>query len=558
VEEIDVPGVGLRDVVLIGAGEILYALDAVDGSEVWRFRAGTGRVPVNPDPNPAIRNPQCLAEGERNQIESSVYVANGLAFFGMDVNDEAVGKGGVYAVDVRTGHLVWFFDLESGKNCVAQAGDDVTAFDPYHSEVELGLPAGFRSRPGCDFPFSPNGCGNVWSSAAVDLGRQALFIASSNCDTDGDPTTNEPPPPMPPYDEAIFSLDIDTGAPRWVWRPREIDNDDLAFGGVPNLFSIDVGGAAVDVVGVGGKDGTYYVIDRDGVNQANGVAWDDLDPSQLPYWWTQVVPGGALGGIIATAAVDIERRRVFFSTAPGDTQDEVETPQLPTMHALDMDTGAIVWDNGTVNGPDASFSPTSALPGLAFTGSILSSRLRAFETQGDAGTLLLDKRLYETPLGFGDALASGGVVINGTLLIGEGVGFRGRDSLSEAVSKIASPLIALCVPGEPGCDIPRWVLSDLDADGVVDQADLTLFSAALGSSRGDVAFNDLADLDRDGTVSYVDYQLWLKGQRQYELSIALAEVSCGLLGVEPLALLAMVAGVRRLRRRRRGPDAEAC
>src|SRR5690606_29734657 len=113
-------------------------------------------------------------------------------------------------------------------------------------------------------------------------------------DTDDDPETPEPSPPMPPYDSAIFSLTLD-GEPRWVWRPRDVDNDDLGFGGVPNLFRVEIGGEMRDVVGVGMKDGHYYLLDRDGTNEITGRV--------EPYWKTRVVTGGAIGGIISSAAV---------------------------------------------------------------------------------------------------------------------------------------------------------------------------------------------------------------------------------------------------------------
>jgi len=51
---------------------------------------------------------------------------------------------------------------------------------------------------------------------------------------------------MPPYDEAIFALDYD-GVPVWRWRPREVDNDDLAFGAAPNLFTIDMPAGYYDI-----------------------------------------------------------------------------------------------------------------------------------------------------------------------------------------------------------------------------------------------------------------------------------------------------------------------
>jgi polyvinyl alcohol dehydrogenase (cytochrome) len=252
---------------------------------------------------------------------------------------------------------------------------------------------------------------------------------------------------MPPFDEALVSLDLD-GRPLWRWRPREVDNEDLAFGAVPNLFSIDVDGEARDVVGIGGKDGTYYVVDRDGVNIRSGVRWDDPDPSSLPYWRRNVVPGGAIGGVIATAAVDGSSRRVWFSTGPGE---DVFTPQQPTVHALDLDTGEVVWENPAPGGEtsDASYAPTSAVPGLVIVGSALSPRLRIFDAVD--GTLLWDEVIGDpTTLG---GIGSGAVVVDGTLLVGSGLGFLSRDpqDISNVSANAPSSLVALCAPLAPGC-----------------------------------------------------------------------------------------------------------
>ena len=77
--------------------------------------------------------------------------------------------------------MSWYFDLESGQTCRPLPGDLIRAYDGYHSEEELGLPADFFStRPGCDHPRNKNGCGNVWSSPAVDVDRQQIFFGSSN------------------------------------------------------------------------------------------------------------------------------------------------------------------------------------------------------------------------------------------------------------------------------------------------------------------------------------------------------------------------------------------
>ncbi len=433
--------VGGADRIFFGAGQTVYSLDAVTGAEVWRFDAGTGCVV------PGACAFTFLAEG--NEVISSPIVADGKVFFGMDVDDGDGGKGGFYALDVLDGRLVWFFDIEGTMTCRPDPGDDIRRYDGYHSEAQLGLPPGFfATRAGCNHPRTGNGCGNVWSTPAYDGKRGFLYFASSNCDTDTNPATLRPEPPMPPHDEAITALDLD-GVPVWRWRPREVDNFDLAFGAAPNLFTAVIGGAEREVIGIGNKDGTYYLLDRDGVNEVSGVAWDDADPQQLPYWRTNVVPGGSAGGVIATAAVDDAADRVYFGTAPGSFST-VFNPQRPTMHALDAGTGAIVWQNTAEPNADATFAPTSAIPGVVFTGTVVGGNLRAYSSSA-TGALLAS-----IPVGF--SLASAPVVQDGLLIVGAGVGTRTGDPTdpSEIASRTASNVTALCVPGTPACavDVP--------------------------------------------------------------------------------------------------------
>jgi hypothetical protein len=344
---------------------------------------------------------------------------------------------------------------------------------------------------------------------------------------------------MPPFEEAIFSLRVADGAPLWRWRPREIDNDDLAYGAAPNLFRLRDGSRWIDVVGVGNKDGSYVVIDRDGVNERNGAAWDDPDPSALPYWTRRVVQGGSLGGLPSTASVDEVRRRIYFGTAPGEPANAPPfgVPQQPTLHALDMDSGAIVWQQGG----DANFAPTSGIPGVTFFGSVFPGILRARRSDDDSGATLANRPL--PALG----LASGSVVIEGTLIVGGGIGQRtgDPDDAQEVVSHLPVPISALCVPGaegcpvhvcadgrdndgdgladhagagslgpDPGCVGPEddsEVFGDVDFDGDRDGGDAVRINLLQGLARGDPGFLDAADLDRDGTIDADDRTLWFLG-----------------------------------------------
>ncbi len=399
--------------VFVAGGMTMYSLAAANGTLRWQFDAGSGCT-------------TCTPRTERNEIESSPAVVDGLVFFGMDTNDQG-GKGGAYAVDALDGHMAWFFDLESGATCRPRADERIRRFDGYHSAAELGLPSDFfATRPGCNFDRSGTQCGNVWSSFSVDTQRRMIFTASSNCDTDDDPETPIPGPTMPPYDEAVFALRFD-GTPVWVWRPREIDLDDLSWGALPNLFSIDVAGTKRDVLGIGNKDGTYYVLDREGTNQASGRV--------EPYWQRKVVPGGAIGGIIASAAVTPER--ILFTTAIGLS---LEMPQKPAAWSLNLADGEVLWSDRSAA---PSYSPTTAIPGVTFMGSLFGGM-----TARDAASGRLLRSF--PPIG---PVASAATPFEGEIFFGAGVGDRGGNPEGDAYQTSLSPsqISAYCLPDAADC-----------------------------------------------------------------------------------------------------------
>jgi hypothetical protein len=332
--------------------------------------------------------------------------------------------------------LVWYFDLETSATCRPLDSDTVRGFDGYHSAAELGLPDDFfATRPGCDFDRSWTACGQVWSSFSVDRTRRMIYTASSNCDTDNDPDTIEPPPPMPRYDEAIFALTF-AGDPVWVWRPREVDNDDLSFGAVPNLFEVEIGGAVREVVGVGNKDGTYYLLDRDGVNELTGRV--------EPYWSSNVVPGGSIGGILASAAVGADK--ILFTTAIGLSLND---PQRPAAHGLRQTDGAILWGNDRAA---PSYAPTTATATVTFMGTLFGGMV-ARDT--DTGELLRTFTLLSP-------VASAAAIVDGEIFFGSGVGDRGGNPNGEAykTSLVPSYVSAYCLPDAPDC--PTQLCDDAD------------------------------------------------------------------------------------------------
>jgi hypothetical protein len=129
----------------------------------------------------------------------------------------------------------------------------------------------------------------------------------------------------------------------------------------------------------------------------------------------------------------------------------VASPQRPTVHALDMQTGAVLWQNTVETTADASFAPTSAIPGVVFIGGASTGRLRSYDAV--SGT-----RLGSMPVTF--VLAAAPAIVDGHVLVGGGVGEQSDNhtSAADTVSRIPQNITALCVSGTPACDA--------DGDGV--------------------------------------------------------------------------------------------
>ena len=163
------------------------------------------------------------------------------------------------------------------------------------------------------------------------------------------------------------------------------------------------------------------------------------------------MPGGDIGGIIASGRGRRSARPHLLLHRAGH---EVVNPQRPTVHALDMDTGAIVWQNTGATGAagDASFGPVSAVPGVVIVGSVITPHLRMYDAR--SGALVADHTLGAP--GTVSGIASGAAVLDGTLLVGAGIGTRtsGGSSPGDFAANTPSALVALCVPGTPGCTPP--------------------------------------------------------------------------------------------------------
>ena len=279
-----VADLGGERIVFIGAGKTLYALDAVDGDERWRHELGeAGNV------------------DEPTEIESSPVVVGDTVIVGYDVHNTPGYRAGLVAFAATTGELLWDFDPDA---------------------------AGGRAGAG-------TGCVDVWSSPSVDEPRGLVFAATGNCPTSPDGWGD--------HTEAIFALDLETGEPVWAYQPHAPNNDDLDFAGSPNLFRV----GDQDVVGLGNKDGRYYVVDR-----ATGE----------PVWQVEATQPGleqpgsnfSTGGFIGATAV-----------SDGVVAGGTGVGPCPCAHGIEAATGEILWQNEE---PTNTYASAAVADGVLFLG----------------------------------------------------------------------------------------------------------------------------------------------------------------------------------------------
>jgi outer membrane protein assembly factor BamB len=316
--------------VVFASGKTVYAVRTSDGTLRWKHE-------LNPEGD----------ENDLTEIQSSPLVANGMVMVGYDGHDSPGTRAGIIALDAATGDQRWNFDSD-------------------------------RGRPA-------TGCGGVWSSPTVDTELGLVFAGTANCPSS--------PTGWNKYSEAIFAVDLETGAPKWSFQPRGPSNNDFDFAGAPNLFEAD----GTPVVGLGGKDGIYYALDR-----ATGeLVWKRTAAASR-------VQGKnfSTGGFIGASAVG--DGVVVGGTAIGGP--------CPCLHAIDADDGEIVWQQ-TEAGP--TYAPSSIVNGVAFAGSTTDFTLRALDVEsGDV--------LWAQPLAGG--IAGGAVVAGDTVVAVAGIREPGVDA----------------------------------------------------------------------------------------------------------------------------------
>lgn len=243
-----------RDSVFIGdLGGSFVALDRATGAPRWtidaRAKEFPGAHPLNvffASPMPA-GNLVIAGGGSLEQVAaaSPLYTA-------------ITGRGFVMALDPKDGRIVWKYDV----------GPQPERFNPPITIADRWGEHVFRAGPATS---------SIWSTPSYDAESSTIFFG-----TDANTAPRRPTPDDPRLDTreacAVVALDARTGAERWVtqlnagdvwtlamrgYDPKEGRYKDQSIGDTPKPYTIPVEGKPTRVVGVGCKNGGFYVLRAD-------------------------------------------------------------------------------------------------------------------------------------------------------------------------------------------------------------------------------------------------------------------------------------------------------
>lgn len=273
----------------------IYAISARTGELIWRGR---------PDdhPNATITGTPTLYNGTLYVPVSSLEVTPAASPF----YPCCTFRGSVVAYDAATGEKRW---------------------QAFTIEQEPALTR--QNAAGTD-NFGPSGA-PIWNSPAIDVARNQLYVG----------TGENYSSPATLTSDAIFAIDLDSGAVNWVFQATPNDAWNQACGtdqpaNCPeeNGPDLDFGAATMLVTA---SDGTDYVI----AGQKSGMV-HALDPDTGEIrWQNKVGRGGIQAGIHfgMAAGQDV----LYIPISDMDDGQEHDEPARPGLYGLNLQTGQFIW-----------------------------------------------------------------------------------------------------------------------------------------------------------------------------------------------------------------------
>jgi polyvinyl alcohol dehydrogenase (cytochrome) len=407
-----------RDTVFVGdVGGYIYALDEKTGKERWKIDTRAKPFP-GAHPSHCVFSSPILAEG--NIVLGGGAYEHGVA---ADPNNRGcTGRGFVVALEPATGKVVWKYDV----------GPEAKEFD---TPVTLETAWGKRV-----FHRGPS-TSSVWCTPSYDAATRTIFFGTDCHNSPREPTPDDRRL-YTKHSCAVIAVDARTGAEKWVTQITKNDvwnysmpaydtktggYKDQAIGDTPKIYWIFWQGRWRRVVGVGSKNGGFYVLDAaTGEILAHTPIYEGppTSPPKNLNPRTLALPS-AIGGLQTGCATD--GRNIYTNGIDilGLGVKGLLPPTGGRVVSISLDTTRENWRHerprvaavgGTKEKPaftnvgDPVASGIALANGVAYFTTIVSNKLVAIDT--DTG-----KSLKEIQLG---PVWSGPVVSRGRVYVGTG------------------------------------------------------------------------------------------------------------------------------------------
>jgi polyvinyl alcohol dehydrogenase (cytochrome) len=239
------------DTVYFGdLGGWLVALDRATGAERWKLNTRAapfpGAHPVNVFfASPIVADGKLIvAGGTLEQVVAASPFYRGCT-----------GRGYVAALEPKTGKIVWKYDV----------GPKPQPLDP---------PITIKDSWGDHYFYYGPATSSVWCTPSFDAASGTLFFGTDVNTAPRRPTAADPR--LHTREScAVIALDVRDGAERWVtqlnpgdvwtnavrsYDPKDGRYKDQSIGDTPKMYTLPADGTPTKVVGVGCKNGGFYVL----------------------------------------------------------------------------------------------------------------------------------------------------------------------------------------------------------------------------------------------------------------------------------------------------------
>ena len=203
----------------------LFALDAKDGSVVWKVKT----IPGSP----------YTSTGAPRIVNDKVIIGNGGAEYGV--------RGYVTAYDTETGKQVWRFYTVPGDPAMPVENPELTKAMPTWKGGEW---------------WKLGGGGTAWDSMVYDVKSNTIYIGTGN----GSPWTRAIRSPGGGdnlYLSSVIALDPDTGKMKWYYQETPGDNWDYTSTQPLMLADLELDGRPRRALMHAPKNGFFYVLDAE-------------------------------------------------------------------------------------------------------------------------------------------------------------------------------------------------------------------------------------------------------------------------------------------------------